>query len=136
LFSKENQPNRFFVFLKRNRFSLFKKPHKPHSELFTLHHAISPFSKLHNNDLLYLLWHSNLRVKKCAANVTSHLCFRKSVVGHFTPNWCGLASMHTANRKKSLSHKLCGFTSSLCACAASSASIECIFQRMIYCSMV
>jgi len=36
--------------------------------------------------------------------------------------------MHTANREKPLPHKLCCFTSSLCACPASSASIECIFS--------
>jgi len=40
--------------------------------LFLLHHAVSPFSELHNNNLLYLLWHSNLRVKN-----VSRLCFRK-----------------------------------------------------------
>jgi len=38
-----------------------------------LHHAISPFSELHNNDLLYLLWHSNLRVKKCAPSLFNSL---------------------------------------------------------------
>ena len=66
-------PN-FFVFLKRNSFLFFKKKttQKPHSELFLLHHAISPFSKLHKNELLYLLWHSNMRVKN-----VPHLCFRK-----------------------------------------------------------
>jgi len=36
--------------------------------------------------------------------------------------------MRTANREKPLPHKLCSFTSSLCACPASSASIECIFS--------
>jgi len=38
----------------------------PHSGLFLQHHATSPFSELHNNNLLYLLWHSKLRVQKCA----------------------------------------------------------------------
>jgi len=33
----------------------------------------------------------------------------------------------TANKKKPIPHKLCSFTSSLCTCPASSASIECIF---------
>jgi len=36
--------------------------------------------------------------------------------------------MRTANREKPLPHKLCSFTSSLCACPASSASMECIFS--------
>jgi len=36
--------------------------------------------------------------------------------------------MRTANREKPLPHKLCSFTSSLCTCPASSASIECIFS--------
>jgi len=31
-----------------------------------VHHATSPFSELHKNNLLYLLWYSNSRVKKCA----------------------------------------------------------------------
>jgi len=52
-------------FLKRNRFLFFKTTQKPHSELLLLHHAISPFLELHNNNLLYLLWHSNSGVKKC-----------------------------------------------------------------------
>ena len=36
--------------------------------------------------------------------------------------------MRTAKREKSLPHKFCSFTSSLCAGPASSASIECIFS--------
>ena len=59
-FLKEKQPTyvfclliRFFCFfLKRKRFSLLKKTQKPHSVLFTLHHAISPSAKLHNINLL------------------------------------------------------------------------------------
>jgi len=34
--------------------------------------------------------------------------------------------------EKPLLHKLCSFTSSLCACLASSASEECIYQYMIW----
>jgi len=64
----------FLGFYKRNKFLLFKKNTKTHSVLFTLHHVISPFSELHNNNLLqaYLLWHSKVRVMKC-----THLYFRK-----------------------------------------------------------
>ena len=47
------------------------KTEQSHSELFLFHNAISLFSELHNNDLLYLLWHSKSKVKKC-----THLCFR------------------------------------------------------------
>jgi len=80
LFKKHNPPvflffliRTFLFFLKEIDFCyFFKKTQKPHSELFLLHHAISPFSELRNNNLLYLLWHSNLRVKKCI-----HFCFRK-----------------------------------------------------------
>ena len=36
--------------------------------------------------------------------------------------------MHTADREKPLPHNVCSFTSSLCACPAISASIECIFS--------
>ena len=39
--------------------SLLKKTQKPHSESFLLHHTTSLFSELHNNNLLYLFWHSN-----------------------------------------------------------------------------
>ena len=36
--------------------------------------------------------------------------------------------MRTTNRNNPLPHNLCSFTSSLCACLASSVSIECIFS--------
>jgi len=36
--------------------------------------------------------------------------------------------MRTANREKPLPHKFCSFKSSLCACHASSAYIDCIFS--------
>jgi len=36
--------------------------------------------------------------------------------------------MRTTNREKPLTHKLCGFTSSLSTCPVSSASIQCIFS--------
>ena len=65
--------------------------------------------------------------KKCTPSL-----FSPSVVGHFTPKWYDLASMHTANRGKPFPHKLCSFMSSLCACSTSSASIECLFQQMIW----
>jgi len=74
--------------MKRNKFLflstkiIFIKKQKPRSELSLLHHAISPFSELHNNNLLYLLWHSNLSVKKCTPSL-----FSQSVVGQFTPKW-------------------------------------------------
>jgi len=64
-----------------------------------------------------------IEVKKC-----THLCFQ-SVVGQFTPSvWWRLVSMHTTNRENLLSHNFCSFMSSLCACPASTASIERIFQ--------
>jgi len=50
--------------------------------LFLLHDATSPFSELHNNDLLYLLLHSKLRMKKCTPAL-----FSQSVVGQFSPKW-------------------------------------------------
>ena len=40
--------------------------------MFLFHHAISLFSELPNNNLLYLLWHSKLRVKQ-----STHLWFCK-----------------------------------------------------------
>jgi len=55
--------------------------------------------------------------------------FLQSVVGQFTLlSDYSLASMHTANREKLLPHNLCTIMSSLCACPASSAAIECIFS--------
>ena len=73
----------FFVFSKRNKilFLFWGKRKKKHSELLLFHHAISPSSELHNSNLLYLLWHSKLRVKKCTPSL-----FSRSVVGHFTPS--------------------------------------------------
>jgi len=103
---KKNNPHGFFglkkttlflFILKRNKILFFflKKTEKPHFELFLFHHAISLFSELRNNNLLYLLWHSKLRVKKCTTSLIS-----QCVVGQFTPKWSGLASMCTANRDK------------------------------------
>jgi len=46
-----------------------KKTQKPLSALLTMHHAISPFSELHNNNLLYLLWNSKLRIKRCTPSL-------------------------------------------------------------------
>jgi len=69
---KKRTNHLFFLirFWKRNRLLFLKKnTQKPHSELLLLHHAISPFSELHNNESLYLLWHSNLRVKKCTPSL-------------------------------------------------------------------
>jgi len=43
--------------------------------LFLLHDAISSFAELHNNNLLYLLRHSNLRVKKCTPCLFSQKVF-------------------------------------------------------------
>ena len=74
----------FFVFFEKKLdfVLILRKTEKLHSELFLLHHAILLFSELHNNNLLYLLWHSKLRVKKCAPSL-----FSQSVVGQFTPKW-------------------------------------------------
>jgi len=89
-FLKKNNPPVFLIriscYFKKNRFLFFfsKKNSKTHSELFLLHHAISPFLELHNNNLLYLLWHSNLRVKN-----VPHLCFRKVLlINAFTSSLC------------------------------------------------
>jgi len=69
----------FVFFTKKQVFVVFlRKAQEPHSKLFLLHHAISPFSELHDNNLLYLLWHSKLRIKKCTPS------FFRSVVGQFT----------------------------------------------------
>jgi len=84
--------------LKRKGFCYLKNTEKPHSVLFTLHHAISPFSELHNNNLLYLLWNLNFRVKRCTPSL-----FSQSVVGKFTPN--GMAGQVCAQQtEKSHSH--------------------------------
>jgi len=70
-------------FWKKQDFVLFsKKTEKSHSELFLFHHAISLFSELHNKNVLYLLWHSKLRVKQCTSSLIS-----QCVVGQFTPKW-------------------------------------------------
>ena len=92
--------------------------------LLTLHHAISPVSELHINNLLYLLYYE---IQNWGKKIYPIFVF-ESVVGKFTPRWHGLASMRAANREKPLAHKLRSFKSSLCTCPASSASIECIFS--------
>jgi len=69
------------LFAIRNKIVLFLRKTengKPHSELFLLHHPISPFSEVHNR--LYILWHSKLRVKKCTPSL-----FSQSIVGQFAP---------------------------------------------------
>jgi len=124
----KNNPPGFFVFWgfsKRNKIlSLFQRKQKnPILNCCYSTHAISLFSELYNNNLLYLLWHSKLRVKQCTSSLIS-----QCVVGKFTPKCQGLASMHTANREKPLPHKLCSFMSSSRACPGSSASTECIFS--------
>ena len=81
-FFKKNNPYVFYFFnlnfllffQKKQVLFFFQKTQKPHSDFFSLHHAISPLFKLHNNDLLYLLWHSNLRI-----NNLSHLVFESVV---------------------------------------------------------
>jgi len=81
-FSKK--PNHLFFlffFKKKQDFVLFsKKTKKKHPEVFLFHHAISLFSELHNNNLLYLLWHLKLKVKQCTPSLIS-----QCVVGQFTP---------------------------------------------------
>jgi len=112
----------FFVFFYARFCAFFKKTAKPHSELFLLHHAISLFSEIHNNNL-YLLWPSKLRIKEC----TPSLIWQR-VVGQFTPKWLGLGK-HSHSREKPPPHKLSTFTSSLCACPVISASVEYIFSK-------
>ena len=86
------------VFLKKQVFVLFsRKRQKPHSELFLLHHAISPFSELHSNNLLCLLWRSKLRVKKCTPSL-----FLQSVVGWFTQKVVRLGEHAHSKQKKTI----------------------------------
>jgi len=82
--------------LKRHKFffSFFWKKHKPHSEVFLLHHAISPFSELHNYNLLYLLWDSNFRVKMHSIFFFAKCC------------WSILESMRSTNKEKPIPRKL------------------------------
>ena len=101
IFFQKKQPtcffkNPFFGFFKKKQDFVIssKKTEKAHSELFLFHHTILLFSELHNNNLLYLLWHSKLRVKQCTPSLIS-----QGVVGQFTPKWKGLESMRTANRE-------------------------------------
>jgi len=74
----QTQPTCFFlkpgVFKKKQYFVIFflRKTDKLQSELFLFHHAISPFSELHNNNLLYPLWQAKLGAKN-----VPHLCFHE-----------------------------------------------------------
>jgi len=98
----------------------FKNNTKTPFYIFLWHHAIPLFSELHNNNLLCLLWHLKLKAKKFTPSL-----FPQSIVCQFTRKWKGFLSMWTANSEKSLPHNLYSFTSSLCACPARSASVEC-----------
>ena len=70
------------LFKKKHVFVLLlRKTQKPHFQLFLLHHVISPFAELHDNNL-YLLLHTKLRVKKCTPSLLS-----QSVVGQCAPKW-------------------------------------------------
>jgi len=94
-FKKKNNPPVFWVFFKKHVFFVFLKRNKIRFCSFfkengktLLHQAISLFSELHNNNLLYLLCHSNSRVKKCTPSL-----FLQSF-GRFTPSgkaWQGCA---------------------------------------------
>jgi len=55
--------------------------------------------------------------KKCPSSL-----FLQSVVGQFTPKWLGKNAR--SKQGKPLPYKLCNFTSSLCSCSASSATIK------------
>jgi len=112
-------------FNKKQDFVLFlTKTDKPHSELFLLHHAISLFSVLHNNNLLYLLWHSKLRVKKCTPSL-----FSQSIVGQFTPKWYIRLGKHAHSKQRQTTptHTQLFHVKFMCI-PASSASTECIFS--------
>ena len=124
-FSKKTTHLFFGVFQKKKkRFCcFFKENRKTPFWIVLFHHALSLFSEVHNKKLLHRLWHSKLRVKKCTPSL-----FSQCVVGQFTPKWKGLARMPTAIREKPLPRKLRSFTSRLCTCLVSSASIEFIFS--------
>jgi len=70
---------KYGFFEKKRIFVFLEKSPKPYSELFLLHHAVSPFLELHNNSFLYLLWHSNVRVKKCTPSLFSQCCWSLSM---------------------------------------------------------
>jgi len=71
-FKKAQKLHSFFFFFQKST----KTPYK----LFLLHYAISSFAETHNNKLWWLLWHSNLRVKKGTSTL-----FSQRVVGQFAP---------------------------------------------------
>jgi len=106
-FKNKTNPPEFFVFLhpffvffkKKQVFILKKKQHgNPMLNCFVAsYNNTVPFSELHNNNLLYLLWHSNLRVKTCTPSL-----FSRSVSGQFTPKWLGLVRKHSKERKATL----------------------------------
>ena len=110
--------NSFFGLFEKKQVFVLKKTQTPHYALFLLHHAISPFLELHNNNLLYQFWHLKLRVKN-----VPHFCFRKCCWSIHSK--VVRLDKHThSKQKKVTTTKLCSFTSSLCACPASSASIQ------------
>ena len=80
-FFKKKNPA-FFAFFKsgffvrKKVFFSLKKTQKPILNCFYCTMQYHRLQKLHSDNLLYLLWHSNLRVKKCTPSL-----FSQSVVG-------------------------------------------------------
>ena len=107
---------RFFE--KKQVFVLFSKKHK--NPILNCFYCIMQHHHFQNHTIINCYSYYGILIWG-VINI-AHLCFR-SILGQFTLKWQSLARMRTANREKPPPHKLCRFTSSLCTCPASSASI-------------
>jgi len=81
-------------FEKKQDFVLFlRKTEKTHSEVFLLHHPMSPFSELHNNNLLYIIMAFKIEGKEMYP-----IFALAGVVGQFTPKaWQACAQQTEKN---------------------------------------
>ena len=88
-----------------------------------LHHVISPFSKLDNNNL-YLLWHSKLRVRD-----VTHLCFIKVLLVSLFHQQSGAWHACAQQAGKSHTRTTSVVSCKICVFPTSSGSIERIYQH-------
>jgi len=89
-----------------------------------LHHAISPFSELYNDNLLLpIIITFKVEGKKCTPPL-----FLQCRWSFHSVKVMRLGKHVHSSQRKATPTQLNSFMSSLCACVASSASIQCIFS--------
>jgi len=104
----------FSIFLKSTGFPFFKEKQK--NSILNCFYCIMQYHHFQNYTIISCYTYHE--IQNWGKEMYPILVF--AIVGQFTPKWQGLASMRTANGEKPFPHNRCSFTSSLCACPASS----------------